>query len=375
MRILFILPRQHPNQASWYHALENAGHTVKYIVSYSLPTNERRDLPEPVIIDEVPLPLLYSLLIRSFGWFTRKEIQRPYLIWPHHHILKDALEEFSPDIIIVRECLTPLSLVVQSIAIRKKIPTVHYSQAPIQKQDGLLFRLLRGSGIVPKFKMSPTIDPVKPAVEQDDSFYIPLFVPAAITAIEGRSDDTVRLLFVGKYIRRKNHLLLIEAFNEIRKTHKVELTMVGSTVLTEDSCQDEIIAKINTLDLSKYITVQYDVDPLKMKDLYISHDIFVLPSIDEPFSISPLEAMAYGLPVIVSDTNGCRFHIREGENGFVVKSNDLDSLIHSLKKMMNMRDLSNLKSGALNYAIHNNNENNFLERFEEMISIVTSKKN
>ena len=375
MRILFILPRQHPNQAGWYHALLKAGHDVKYIVSYSLPLNERQDLPEPFKIDGVRLPFLYSLLLRTLTLLSGKEIQKPYWVWPDRRILKKEIEGFSPDIIIIRECLTPLSLAAQSIARKKGIPAVHYSQAPIQKKDGLIFKLLRGFKIVPKFRMSPTIDPAQPASNKANAFYIPLFVPAALDIKKEEHDHAVRLLFVGKYIKRKNHLLLIDAYNEIIKTHKVTLTMLGSTVFADEGYHAEVLDRIKDLNLTDHISLEYDVDPLRMSEVYGSHDVFVLPSIDEPFSISPLEAMAYGLPVIVSDTNGCRFHIRDGENGFVVKSDDLHGLIQSLEKMLDKKNLKDLKKGALEYALNRNNESNFLDHFERMSKTIISDIN
>lgn len=375
MKILFVLPRQHPNQAGWYHALERAGHTVKYIVSYSLPTNERQDLPEPVIIDEVGLPFLYSLIVKAWAGFSGKELQKPYAIWPNRRTVKENIDQFSPDIIIIRECLTPLSLIAQSIATKKNIPTVHYSQAPLQKQDGIVFKLLRKFNIVPRFRLSPTIDPTIPFGYMQKSFYVPLFVPTGIKEVTEKQMDTIRLLFVGKFIKRKNHLLLIEAFNEILKNNKVELTMVGSTVLTEENCHDEVIKRIQELDLCHKITILYDVDPLKMNELYESHDVFVLPSVDEPFSISPLEAMSYGLPVIVSDTNGCQFHVKDGRNGFVIKSNDLKALIQSLRKIVDTENIYSFKEGAFEYAQNENNEIVFVNRFNELIhAVITEKK-
>lgn len=375
MNILFCLPRQHPNQASWYHTLTDAGHMVRYIVSYSLPINERGDLPEPDIIDNITLPLLYRFFLYAYTLYTGKEAQKPYLLWPDRVVLEKKITDASPTLIIIREALTPLSLVTQSIACKYRIPTVHYSQAPLQKMDGLVLNLLRVLNIVPRFRMSPTLIPNIATRNQKNVFYIPLFVPVAVTAIKEKTDNVVQFLFVGKYIPRKNHLLLLDAFHKILKKYTAHLTMVGSTIFANESYRQEVMNKIEELQLSEYVTIQSDIDPLKMNDLYLSHDAFVLPSINEPFSISPLEAMAYGLPVIVTDTNGCQFHIKSGENGYVVKSNDVKSLVESLEKMFNTKHLTSLKNSALHYAQNSNNELGFLVQFDTMITAITASKN
>lgn len=372
MNILFSLPRQHPNQAGWYHALTKAGHTVNYLVSYSLPINERADLPEPHVVKSAPLPFWYRTVLRVYAWYTGHEVQKPYLLWPDQAALEKMIASSPPDLIIIREALTPLSLVMQRIARRHRIPTVHYSQAPLQRQDGILLILLRILKIIPRLRLSPTLDPTVSPEAPKNSFYVPLFVPAAVTEAtkELTSTSLVRLLFVGKYIRRKNQLLLLRAFAEICKDHSVTLTMVGSSVISESDCPQKVFDMVHELNLSDKVTLESDIDPLQMSKLYRSHDIFVLPSVAEPFSISPLEAMAHGLPVIVTDSNGCQFHIKDGINGYVVKSNDFETLVQSLKKMVDPKHLTTLKHGALNYAKHTNNEKNFLHHFDRLIAAV-----
>ncbi|MBN8704497.1 MAG: glycosyltransferase family 4 protein [Bacteroidetes bacterium] len=47
-------------------------------------------------------------------------------------------------------------------------------------------------------------------------------------------------------------------------------------------------------------------------------DVFVLPSIEDGFGLAPIEAMASGLPAIVTENTGCSEQIVNGETGFVV---------------------------------------------------------
>jgi glycosyltransferase involved in cell wall biosynthesis len=161
---------------------------------------------------------------------------------------------------------------------------------------------------------------------------------------------------------------LIEAFSEILKNHKAHLTMIGSTVFADQKQHDLILKKINDLQLNPHITLKYDINPIEMSTAYQEHDVFVLPSVDEPFSISPLEAMAEGLPAIVTDSNGCQFHVQDGVNGYVVKSNDREALASALYKIINRKNLNQLKVGALEYTKNINNEENFLKQFKLLTS-------
>lgn len=58
--------------------------------------------------------------------------------------------------------------------------------------------------------------------------------------------------------------------------------------------------------------------PCSMPDLYAAADLFLLPTIYDPFANVTLEAMAAGLPVITTRDNGACDVLRDGENGFVV---------------------------------------------------------
>jgi glycosyltransferase involved in cell wall biosynthesis len=61
-------------------------------------------------------------------------------------------------------------------------------------------------------------------------------------------------------------------------------------------------------------------DPEVVADLWAAGDIFLslVDNIQETFGITPLEAMAAGLPVVASDWDGYRFTVRHGSEGFLI---------------------------------------------------------
>src|SRR5699024_7358948 len=73
-------------------------------------------------------------------------------------------------------------------------------------------------------------------------------------------------------------------------------------------------------------------------------DVFVLPSRFEPWGLVVNEAMTCGVPCIVSSQVGCRLDlIREGQTGFVFKSEDVASLTECMMKAIsgNLRMMEN----------------------------------
>jgi hypothetical protein len=61
-------------------------------------------------------------------------------------------------------------------------------------------------------------------------------------------------------------------------------------------------------------------DPALVKEMWAASDVFIslVDNIQETFGITPLEAMAAGLPVIVSDWDGYRYTVRDGIEGTLV---------------------------------------------------------
>ncbi|HSI83520.1 MAG: glycosyltransferase family 4 protein [Candidatus Methylacidiphilales bacterium] len=59
-----------------------------------------------------------------------------------------------------------------------------------------------------------------------------------------------------------------------------------------------------------------------MPDIYAAADVFLLPTIYDPFSNATLEALAAGLPVITTKHNGVSEVMTEGENGYILTAAD-----------------------------------------------------
>ena len=74
--------------------------------------------------------------------------------------------------------------------------------------------------------------------------------------------------------------------------------------------------------------------------LYATADIFICPSRFEPLGNVVIEAWAYGLPVIASDTSGPVSLIENGKNGILFPVDDDAALVNAIKLLLNNKDLA-----------------------------------
>ena len=139
-------------------------------------------------------------------------------------------------------------------------------------------------------------------------------------------DNELVILFVANNWERKGLSTIIEAISKT-KIDKIRLIIVGrgrtrhyiSLARNKSINLENIIFTGRTIDVEKY---------------YGMADLFVLPSRYEPFSNACLEAMACGLPVVTTKTNGASELIKEGGNGFVLENwNNSDNLSEIIKKL------------------------------------------
>ena len=108
-------------------------------------------------------------------------------------------------------------------------------------------------------------------------------------------DDKFVILHVGRYNPQKNHVFLINVFEEISKREpNAVLRLLGDGFLIED-----IKALVKEKNLEDKI---FFVPPTKTPEIeYNAADLFILPSLFEGFGLVNVEAQCSGLPCVVSD--------------------------------------------------------------------------
>jgi len=152
-------------------------------------------------------------------------------------------------------------------------------------------------------------------------------------------------LFIGRFSAEKNLFNLIEAYQSIDEKKRSEwgLILLGDGPLREDIDQYIEEHKLSNIILPGFIQKQ-DIP----KFMAIS-DVLVLPSISEPWGLVINEAMAAGIPCIVSNKCGCYPDlVKDGINGFSFDPYDVSELTAIMNDIVYKRvDLRTLSQNAL----------------------------
>ena len=144
-----------------------------------------------------------------------------------------------------------------------------------------------------------------------------------------KTAETFRLIYVGRLVPDKGLNELVQAFLLLLRHHpNSTLTLVGwyeeNTPLLPAT-----LNAIDQCDAIQYVGRQADVRPF-----YQETDCLVLPSYREGFPNVVLEAGAMGLPAIVTDINGSREIIQNGENGLIIPPHDANRLYIAMRYMV-----------------------------------------
>ncbi len=103
----------------------------------------------------------------------------------------------------------------------------------------------------------------------------------------------------------------------------------------------------NSLGVEGLVQLRSNVHFEAMAEVYAEHDVLVLPSIQEGFGMAVIEAMAHGLPTVVSDAVGAIGCVVDGQNGLVFPSGDWDRLGEALRRIVRDGELrGSLSRGA-----------------------------
>lgn len=189
-----------------------------------------------------------------------------------------------------------------------------------------------------------------------------------------RQDGYCRFLIISGLEPQKGHIFLLKAFKKAIEVNKnISLTIVGDGQLQQD-----IKRHVHELNLAPSVRLPGAVvyASQKHKDYFLSHDVFVHPSVTgangdkEGIPGALVESMAAGLPVISTYHAGIPYVIKDEKTGLLVQEWDVNSLTESILKMAESKDLrARLGKEAQKYALANLD---LLKKEEELEGIYTS---
>lgn len=157
-----------------------------------------------------------------------------------------------------------------------------------------------------------------------------------------KKNDGIVFLFCGALIERKGVESLLKAWKEYTQTHPNDtLLMVGGGELESKLRKD--FGSIPT------VFIEGRKEYSEVCKYYAIADVFILPTIEDNWSLVIPEAMSCGLPVATSIYNGCHSElIREGENGTTFDTFNQASIIQALD-FFHDRDLKQMGQKSIEF--------------------------
>ncbi|MGX7689275.1 glycosyltransferase family 4 protein [Flectobacillus roseus] len=186
-------------------------------------------------------------------------------------------------------------------------------------------QLLVEKNCVDNFKIRSIYDEAKQRVEQSKQNF----------RLKKRN-----LIFVGRLIPFKNLSSLLHAFGEIKSQFSKDWGLIILGDGEERANLENLVNEKNIENVSFFPGVGW----MEVPNYLALADILVLPSYSEPWGLVVNEAMACGMPVIVSENCGCAADIvKDGVNGFTFNPYDINRLKEILVSVMDNGNVTQLE--------------------------------
>lgn len=148
--------------------------------------------------------------------------------------------------------------------------------------------------------------------------------------------EKIIVMFCGRLVVRKGLIFLLRAWKEVvNKSNEGILVLVGSGRNQPDTVEEQLKKFVKENSLSDKVIFVGEKNKLEVIEYLQAADIFMHPSIHpEGRSLSVLEAMSSGLPVIVSNIGGLKEIVTDKVNGFLVEKENPKQLAQAINKLL-----------------------------------------
>ena len=272
-----------------------------------------------------------------FGFIVAKILLRKKLIWNVRH---SNLEKK------VNKSRT-LKIVKINALLSKKVDCITYnSKKAIETHEKFGYSVMNSAFIPNGFEL----EALKADKNKRETIRKELLI---------KNEDKV-LITVGRWDIQKDYYTLLQALNELKKKNvDFKMMLVGSDL---DAANKELVALMNLYHLEENLYLLGRQG--NVSDFLSAADVYVSSSLSESFSNSIGEAMACGLPCVVTDVGDSKLIV--GETGLVVPAQDYIALSETMVKILNKTGLVKIGEEARSriskyYNIEKIYQENFLD--------------
>ncbi len=146
---------------------------------------------------------------------------------------------------------------------------------------------------------------------------------------------TLRLLFAGRFVDLKGAHTAIAAMSlldpAVLGVERVQLTLLGDA--QDAAYAKQMDAAITEGGQAANIVLQPTVPESELPALFDGHDIYLFPSLYEPFSLTLIHALASGIPTIASRVGGNPEIVEDGHSGLLFAKGDAADLASAVRRL------------------------------------------
>lgn len=158
----------------------------------------------------------------------------------------------------------------------------------------------------------------------------------------------VNLISTGVFFPYRNYETLIQVVeNSLQKGIECCLNIIGSTERNKIYSK-KIQMMIKDKNLEKNIFILGQLNEIDFNKVYDKSDIFLFINIDQSWGLAVFEAMARGLPVIVSESVGAVELLKDKENAFIVNPVDVEEITNVIEFLKDDKIYQKISENAIN---------------------------
>lgn len=149
------------------------------------------------------------------------------------------------------------------------------------------------------------------------------------------------IICISRIDHQKNQLMLLDMLSLFGKGKDLpHLVLIGPK--TNPQYETSIKNRAEKLGITDKLHI---MNPLphgsaELADAYAAADVFVLPSLHEPFGIVLLEAFSAKCPVVATAVGGVPYFVENGVNGMLVPSGDAEAMFAAVKNILNEKTVA-----------------------------------
>ncbi len=146
------------------------------------------------------------------------------------------------------------------------------------------------------------------------------------------AQEPPRIVFAGRFMEQKNPLKIVHTLRSLRELHWT------CALLGDGPLRAAVEAEIAAAGLQDRFTLPGWVTPQEVLDWFERSDILFMPSLSEGLPVVGVQALAMGLAIVASRVGGFVDLVSDGENGWLLDSQDGTGFESALRKLLSNPD-------------------------------------